>query len=211
MAVITSRRSVMTLFSRPTDPHSHRVRLVLAEKGITYDVVDIEGDDLPEDLIDLNPYNTVPTLVDRELVLYDVRTIMEYLDERFPHPPLMPVDPVNRARFRLAMFRIEQDWYSLVDIIESSDDRNAVGKAKKELRDAVIATADAFSLKPYFLSDEFSLVDCCIGPILWRLQKYDIELPAQAKAIQKYSERMFKRPSFKNSLTEIEQELRHRQ
>lgn len=208
MAVITSRRSVMTLFSRPTDPHSHRVRLVLAEKGITYDVVDIEGDDLPEDLLDLNPYNTVPTLVDRELVLYDVRTIMEYLDERFPHPPLMPVDPVNRARFRLAMFRIEQDWYALADTIETADDRATVNKAKKELRDAVMATADAFSLKPFFLSDEFSLVDCCIAPILWRLQKYDIELPAQARAIEKYAERMFKRASFKNSLTEIEQELR---
>ena len=208
MAVITSRRSVMTLFSRPTDSHSHRVRLVLAEKGITYDVVDIEGDDLPEDLIDLNPYNTIPTLVDRELVLYDVRTIIEYLDERFPHPPLMPVDPVNRARARLAMYRIEQDWYSLVDIIENAGDRSAVTRAKKELRDAVTATADAFSLKPFFLSDEFSLVDCCIAPILWRLPHFGIELPAQAKAVQKYSENMFRRASFKNSLTEVEQELR---
>lgn len=208
MAVITSRRSVMTLFSRPTDPHSHRVRLVLAEKGITYDVVDIEGDDLPEDLIDLNPYNTVPTLVDRELVLYDVHTVMEYLDERFPHPPLMPVDPVNRARFRLAMFRIEHDWYSLVDIIENSDDRTAVARARKELRDAITATADAFSLKPFFLWDEFTLVDCCIAPILWRLPHYGVELPSQAKAVQKYSEHVFSRPAFKNSLTEIEQELR---
>lgn len=198
----------MTLFSRPTDPHSHRVRLVLAEKGITYDVVEIEGEELPEDLIDLNPYNTVPTLVDRDLVLYDVRTIMEYLDERFPHPPLMPVDPVNRARFRLAMFRIEQDWYSLVEVIEQSEDRAAVTRAKKELRDAVTATADAFSLKPFFLSDEFSLVDCCITPILWRLPHYGIDLPSQAKAIVKYGDSMFSRPSFKNSLTEVEQELR---
>lgn len=208
MAVISNRRSVMTLFSRPTDPHSHRVRLVLAEKGITYDVVEIEGEELPEDLIDLNPYNTVPTLVDRDLVLYDVRTIMEYLDERFPHPPLMPVDPVNRARFRLAMFRIERDWYSLVEVIEQSDDRAAVTRAKKELRDAVTATADAFSMKPFFLSDEFSLVDCCITPILWRLPHYGIELPSQAKAILKYGDNMFSRPSFKNSLTEVEQELR---
>lgn len=208
MAVITSRRSVMTLFSRPTDPHSHRVRLVLAEKGITYDTVDIEGDDLPEDLIDLNPYNTVPTLVDRDLVLYDVRTIMEYLDERFPHPPLMPVDPVNRARFRLAMYRIEHDWYSLVDVIEMSDDRASVTKAKKELRETIIATADAFSLKPFFLWDEFTLVDACIAPILWRLPNYGIELPGQARAVQKYADNIFSRPAFKNSLTEIEQELR---
>lgn len=208
MAVISNRRSVMTLFSRPTDPHSHRVRLVLAEKGITYDVVDIEGDELPEDLIDLNPYNTIPTLVDRELVLYDVRTIMEYLDERFPHPPLMPVDPVNRARFRLAMFRLEQDWYALVDTIESASDRTSINKAKKELRDAVTATADLFALKPFFLGDEFSLVDCCIVPILWRLPHYGVELPAQARAIQKYADHMFGRPSFKNSLTEVERELR---
>jgi stringent starvation protein A len=208
MSVITNRRSVMTLFSRPTDPHSHRARLVLAEKGITYDVVDIEGDDLPEDLIDLNPYNTIPTLVDRDLVLYDVRTIMEYLDERFPHPPLMPVDPVNRARFRMAMFRIEQDWYSLVDLIETSDDRSAVARAKKELRDAVTSTADAFALKPFFLWDEFTLVDCSIAPILWRLPHYGIELPSQARAVHKYAEHMFSRPSFKNSLTEVEQELR---
>lgn len=208
MAVISNRRSVMTLFSRPTDPHSHRIRLVLAEKGITYDVVDIEGDDLPEDLIDLNPYNSVPTLVDRELVLYDVRTIMEYLDERFPHPPLMPVDPVNRARFRLFMFHIERDWYTQVEVLEQSDDRATLNKAKKELRDAIAATADAFALKPFFGSDEFSLVDCCIAPVLWRLPRYGIELPAQAKSIHKYAENMFSRPSFKNSLTEIEQEMR---
>lgn len=208
MAVISNRRSVMTLFSRPNDPNSHRVRLVLAEKGITYDVVDIEGNELPEDLVDLNPYNTVPTLVDRELVLYDVRTVMEYLDERFPHPPLMPVDPVGRARFRLAMFHIEQDWYTRAETIETASGNAEVERARKELRDVIAATADAFQLKPFFLSDEFSLVDCCIAPILWRLPRYGVELPAQARAIERYAERNFARPSFKNSLTEIEQELR---
>src|SRR5690606_25741202 len=139
---------------------------------------------------------------------YDLRTILEYLDERFPHPPLMPVDPVNRARFRLAMYRIEQDWYSLIDVIEGTSDRAAITRATKELREAVTATADAFTLKPFFLSDEFSLVDCSIAPVLWRLPYYGIELPSQAKAIQKYSEFIFSRPSFKNSLTEIEQEMR---
>ena len=105
----------MMLYSSPTSFHSHRVRLVLAEKNISMDIISVQGPDLPEDLLDLNPYHTVPTLVDRELVLYDSRVIVEYLDERFPHPPLMPVDPVTRAQFRLALFRIEKDWYSLVD------------------------------------------------------------------------------------------------
>lgn len=208
MAVISNRRSVMTLFSHPTDPHSHRARIVLAEKGITYDVVNVEGDDLPEDLVDLNPYNSIPTLLDRELALYDVRTIMEYLDERFPHPPLMPVDPVGRARHRIAMYHIERDWFTQVDVIEANDDRSAVTRAKKELKDSLLASADLFAVKPFFLSDEFSLVDCCIAPILWRLPKYGIDLPSQGKAIEKYAEDMFSRPSFKNSLTEVERELR---
>ncbi|HEX6550348.1 MAG TPA: glutathione S-transferase N-terminal domain-containing protein [Gammaproteobacteria bacterium] len=197
----------MTLYSRPTCPHSHRVRLVLAEKGIGMEIVNIEGNKLPEDLLDLNPYNSVPTLVDRELVLYDPRIIMEYLDERFPHPPLMPVDPVIRARFRLALFRIERDWYSLVDEIEQSPGKPHL-RAKKQLRESLLASAEAFSVKPYFLSDEFSLVDCSIAPILWRLSRYEIDLGAQGKAITKYAERLFHRPAFRASLTELEQEMR---
>ncbi|MDX1454239.1 MAG: glutathione S-transferase N-terminal domain-containing protein [Gammaproteobacteria bacterium] len=208
MAVISNRRSVMTLFSHPTDPHSHRARIVLAEKNITYDVVNVQDEELPEDLVDLNPYNSIPTLLDRELVLYDVHTIMEYLDERFPHPPLMPVDPVSRARFRIAMYHIQRDWYSQVDIIEADADKSSVTKAKKELKESLLASADLFAAKPYFLSDEFSLVDCSIAPILWRLPQYGIDLPSQGKAIKKYADEMFARPSFKNSLTEIEQELR---
>ena len=206
MAVSSNRRSVMTLFTLPNDPHSHRVRIVLAEKGIAYDVVDVDPDNLPEDLIDLNPYNTVPTLVDRDLVLYDTRTIMEYLDERFPHPPLMPVDPVSRARFRLAMYRIEADWYPLISQIEKGG--AAATKAKKELREMVLSTADAFAVKPYFLSDEFSLVDCYIAPVLWRLAHYGIELPRGQKALEQYADNLFHRPSFKSSLTEVEREMR---
>ncbi len=122
MAVIANRRSVMTLFSRPTDIHSHRTRLVLAEKNINIEIANVQGPELPEDLMDLNPYHTVPTLVDRDLTLYDSRVIIEYLDERFPHPPLMPVDPVMRAQFRLALFRIETDWYSLAEEAESTAD-----------------------------------------------------------------------------------------
>lgn len=197
----------MTLYSRPDCPHSHRVRIVLAEKGIGMDIVSVEGHKLPEDLLDLNPYSSVPTLVDRDLVLYDSRIIMEYLDERFPHPPLMPVDPVTRARFRLALFRVERDWYSLVDEIEQSPDKPHA-RARKLLRESLLASAEAFAVKPYFLSDEFSLVDASIAPILWRLPRYEIDLPAQAKAIGKYAERIFNRPAFKSSLTEIEREMR---
>src|SRR5690348_2607468 len=136
MTVIANRRSVMTLFSKPTDPWSHRTRLVLAEKSITIDIVDVDDGNLPEDLLDLNPYNSVPTLVDRELVLYDPRIIMEYLEERFPHPPLMPVDPVTRARFRLALYRVERDWYTLVDEIEQSPNKPHA-RAKKMLRESL--------------------------------------------------------------------------
>src|SRR3954469_11932329 len=174
MTVIANRRSVMTLFSRPTDPWSHRTRIVLAEKSITIDIVDVDDGNLPEDLLDLNPYNTVPTLVDRDLVLYDSRVIMEYLDERFPHPPLMPVDPVTRAHFRLALYRIERDWYSVAQQIEQETDKKQGVKLRKVLRDSILATADVFQAKPFFLSDEFSLVDASVAPILWRLPYYGI-------------------------------------
>ena len=198
----------MTLFSNPTDPHSHRTRLVLAEKGINVDVIDVHGADLPEDLMDLNPYNSVPTLVDRDLVLYDSRVIMEYLDERFPHPPLMPVDPVTRAQFRLALFRIEKDWYATAEEIVSGEKR-AANKARKILRESILSSADLFAAKPFFLSDEFSLVDCSIAPILWRLPHLEVDLPAvQGKPVIQYAHRVFSRPSFQASLTELEQEMR---
>jgi RNA polymerase-associated protein len=198
----------MTLFSNPTDPHSHRTRLVLAEKGINVDVIDVQGAELPEDLMDLNPYNSVPTLVDRDLVLYDSRVIMEYLDERFPHPPLMPVDPVTRAQFRLALYRIEKDWYGTAEEIVSGEKR-AANKARKILRESILSSADLFAAKPFFLSDEFSLVDCSIAPILWRLPHLDVDLPAvQGKPVIQYAHRVFSRPSFQTSLTELEQEMR---
>ena len=207
MALVANRRSVMNLFSSSTCPQSHRVRMVLAEKGITVEIIDVDSGQKPEDLIDLNPYNTVPTLVDRELVLYDPHTIVEYLDERFPHPPLMPVDPVSRARTRLALFRIEQDWYDLIPALESKGEK-AVNKARKELRDSLTSSAEVFAAKPYFLSDEFSLVDASIVPVLWRLTRYRIELPRQARPVMEYAERMFSRESFQASLSEAEREMR---
>jgi len=208
MAVISNRRSVMTLFSKPTDPWSHRTRLVLAEKSISIDIVDVEEGSMPEDLLDLNPYNSVPTLVDRDLVLYDSRVIIEYLDERFPHPPLMPVDPVTRAQFRLALFRIEKDWYSLAEDILQGADRKPVARAVRTLEDSILSSVDIFAAKKFFLSDEFSLVDCTIAPILWRLPVFGIKLPSQARPIHVYMDEVFSRPSFQGSLTELEQEIR---
>ena len=207
MALVANRRSVMSLFSSASCPQSHRVRVVLAEKGITVEIVEVDNHQKPEDLIDLNPYNTEPTLVDRELVLYDPRAIMEYLDERFPHPPLMPVDPVSRARTRLALYRIEHDWYDLTQALESRGEKTA-SKARKQLRDSLTASAEVFAAKPYFLSDEFSLVDASILPILWRLQHYGIDLPRQAKPVLDYANRMFERESFQASLSEAEREMR---
>jgi RNA polymerase-associated protein len=197
----------MTLFSRPTDIHSHRTRLVLAEKNINIEIATVLGSDLPEDLMDLNPYHTVPTLVDRDLTLYDSRVIIEYLDERFPHPPLMPVDPVMRAQFRLALFRIETDWYSLAEEAETGDGKLST-KSRKLLRESILQSTELFGAKPYFLSDEFSLVDATIAPILWRLPVYGIDLGSQAEAIEEYQNRVYARRSFQQSLTELEQEMR---
>ncbi len=207
MALVANRRSVMSLFSSATDPQSHRVRAVLAEKGITVEILDVDSTNKPEDLIDLNPYNTVPTLVDRELVLYDPRAIMEYLDERFPHPPLMPVDPVSRARTRLALFRIEHDWYDLVPALESRGEKTSA-KARKILRDSLTSSAEVFEAKPFFLSDEYTLVDASIAPILWRLERYRIDLPRQAKPVLDYAQRLFERESFKASMSDAELEMR---
>jgi RNA polymerase-associated protein len=198
----------MTLFSRPTDIHSHRTRLVLAEKNINIEICNIAGPELPEDLMDLNPYHTVPTLVDRDLTLYDSRVIVDYLDERFPHPPLMPVDPVTRAQFRLALFRIETDWYSIAEEAENSSDGKLGTKARKMLRESILQSAELFGARPYFLSEEFSLVDCTIAPLLWRLPVYGVDLGQGAKAIDAYMERVFARRSFRKSLTELEQEMR---
>jgi len=198
----------MTLFSAPNDPWSHRTRIVLAEKGISIDIVSVEPGKLPEDLLDLNPYHTVPTLVDRDLVLYDSRVIIEYLDERFPHPPLMPVDPVTRAQFRLALYRIERDWYGLAHQIDTEPDKKQSMKLKKILRDTILQSADLFKIKPFFLSDEFSLVDATIAPILWRLPFFEVDLPPTAQPIVKYASLIFSRSAFRESLSDAEQEMR---
>jgi RNA polymerase-associated protein len=204
---LANRRSVMTLFSGRTDIYSHQVRLVLGEKGISADIIDVDPNHKPEDLIDLNPYNTLPTLVDRDLVLYESDIIMEYIDERFPHPPLLPVYPVARAKCRLLIYRMQHDWFSLYDIINSKDQASA-DRARKELKESLIAVAPAFADKPFFMSDEISLVDCYLAPLLWRLPKLGISLPEAADPICDYADRMFAREGFENSLSDAERELR---
>ena len=197
----------MNLYSTATSIYCHRTRIVLAEKDIAHESIIVDPRNLPEDLIDLNPYSSLPTLVDRDLVLYNSRVIMEYLEERFPHPPLMPVGPVARAQTRLALFRVENDWYPLAEIIENKGEKAAV-KARKELMESIAASADVFSAMPYFLSEEFSLVDASIAPLLWRLPHYGIELPKAARAVLTYADRLFDREGFKLSLTEGEREFR---
>lgn len=208
MAVAANKRSVMTLFSGTTDIFSHQVRIVLAEKGVSVEIEQVEMDNLPQDLIDLNPYRTVPTLVDRELTLYESRIIMEYLDERFPHPPLMPVYPVARGTSRLMMHRIENDWYTLMRKIEQSSGSEA-DNARRQLREELLAVAPVFNEAPFFMSEEFSLVDCYLAPLLWRLPQLGIELVgAGAKELKGYMTRVFERDAFLASLTEAEREMR---
>lgn len=207
MVSVANRRSVMVLYSDNINPVGHSVRIVLAEKDINVEVNYISDEDRPEELNDLNPYNTLLTLVDRDLVLYDAQIIMEYLDERFPHPPLMPVDPVSRASNRQLRYRVINDLYSLLDDLEG-DDTTAVNNAKKSLKDNLTAIAPAFAQKPYFMSDEYTLIDCLLAPLLWRLELYGIKLPASAKVLNKYAESLFERSAFKLSLSDAEKELR---
>ena len=196
----------MELYSSPSC-YCHCVRIVLAEKDIGVTIHNVDTDNLPEDLLDLNPYQSLPTLVDRDLVLYDYRVIMEYLDERFPHPPLLPPDPIYRARARLTLNRIDQDWYGLLALLDgaSSEERK---QASKLLREGLAASAVLFKTKPFFLNEEFSLLDCSLAPLLWRLPYFGIRLPAPAKAIQGYAERIFARPAFQQSLNATEREMR---
>ncbi|NCP65512.1 MAG: stringent starvation protein A [Paraglaciecola sp.] len=206
MAVATNKRSIMTLFSDTIDIYSHQARIVLAEKGVGVEICYTDPNNLPEDLIDLNPYGTVPTLVDRELVLYNSHIIMEYLDERFPHPPLMPVYPVSRGQSRLTMHRIQNDWYALAEqILQGKGDVDA---ARNELREALLSLAPLFAETPYFMSEEFSLVDCYLAPLLWRLPALKIELTGNgSKDVRSYMKRIFERSSFKASLTDQEREI----
>jgi RNA polymerase-associated protein len=207
---VVAKHSSMIFYSDGNDHYSQRVRLVLAEKGVAVEIIDVDPAHIPEDLTDLNPYNSLPTLIDRELVLYQSQVIMEYLDERFPHPPLLPVYPVARAQSRLFVHRIQRDWCTAVDTIMAGKSKDTViDRERKELRESLVTIAPIFDGKPFFMSEEFTLVDCCVGPILWRLPVLGIELPPkQGKPILDYMDRMFERDSFQASLSEAELDMR---
>lgn len=206
MTQLANRRSVMTLYSDPSDLLSHRIRMVLSEKGINHEVINVDPGNIPEELAQLNPYHCAPTLVDRDLVLYDAHVIIEYLDERFPHPPLLPVDPVGRAELKMYMARIRKDWDPLVEkLVGKTEKQNS--KQRKELRESLISITPIFSQKPYFMSDEFTLIDCVLAPTLWRFGEFHIEIPETAQPLIDYADRLFNRESFKESLSEVEEDM----
>lgn len=204
MAIVT-KRTIMSLYSNNDDVYSHQARIVLAEKGVNVDIIPIQTNDAPQSLLDVNPYGSIPTLIDRELVLYEARIIMEYLDERFPHPPLLPVYPVARAEARKMMYRIEHDWYHLLKSIQADD---KVDEARQLLQESLTSLDPIFADKPFFLNDEFSLLDCALAPLLWRLPQLGVTLPEEAAGIHAYMERVFQRESFQVSLTDAERQLR---
>lgn len=197
----------MALYSAETSLDCHRVRFVLAEKGINVEIVNVSTDlSAAADLAELNPYNKAPTLVDRDLVLYDAGVINEYLDERYPHPPLMPVDPVSRAQLRLVHHRVLKDWFSLAYEIESTTGKKAE-QAARHLKEGIIAANELFRVSNFVLSDELSLVDCTLGPLMWRLAHYGVKLGKPGASVESYAHRIFSRPSFKSSLTQAERDL----
>ncbi|WFE68026.1 glutathione S-transferase N-terminal domain-containing protein [Thiomicrospira sp. R3] len=202
-----TKRSVMTLFSDPRSPNSHRVRLVAKEKDIPMDVIEVDPGMMPEDLLELNPYGTLPTLVDRELILHDTQVIIEYLDERYPHPPLMSVDPISKARSRQQLRQIEVEWYPLVETIVRNEDADAVKRARRDLTERLIQMIPVFAHKDFFMSDDYTLVDASLAVLLWRLPSLGIDLPKSAKSIIDYSNRLLEREMFNESLSDDELDM----
>ena len=209
--VSLSNRTSMALFSDPLDHYSHRVRIVMAEKGVTGEIIDSDIDNLSDELLEASPYSELPVLVDRDVCLYDSVILMEYLDERFPHPPLLPVYPVSRAEIRLFIQRIQKDWCNKFDnLIDGKLTDSESKKVKQEFKSQILGLSPILKEKPFFMSEDFSLVDCCIAPILWRLPIIGIELQkdAKTKPIYEYMQRVFTRPSFIESLSELERDIR---
>ena len=208
MTSVANRRSMMGLYSGNTCLRSHQVRIVLAEKGILTEINNIDGSDVPEDLMALNPYVSLPTLIDRELILYDSRVIVEYLDERYPHPPLMPVSPVDRAKLRLGLTTLERDIVEPAVSLDLVLGTRVENSHRKKLKSLLISSSDLFGVQEFFLSDDFTIVDCVIAPILWRLDLFGIELSDDQKSISNYMSTIFARDAFKDSMTEDEEEMR---
>ena len=207
MTNVSNRRSMMGLFSGNTCIRSHQVRFVLREKGITTDIQNVDGKRIPEDLIALNPYASIPTLTDRELVIYDSGVIIEYLDERYPHPPLMPVSPVDRAKIRLALVSLEAEIVSTAIELDAALGSRNENSLRKKLKSMLNSSLDLFSVNKYFLNDELTVIDCVLAPILWRIEYFGISLGKQHKAITDYMELVFSRETFQNSLSEDEEEM----
>ena len=206
-----SNRTSMALFSDPLDHYSHRVRIVMAEKGVTSEIIDSNLDSLSNELLEASPYAELPVLVDRDVCLYDSVVLMEYLDERFPHPPLLPVYPVSRAEIRLFIQRIQKDWCEMFDnLVSAKLSDSELKKTRQEFKSQIIALSPILKEKPFFMSEDFSLVDCCIAPILWRLPLIGIELQkdTKTKPIYAYMQRIFTKPCFINSLSELERDIR---
>ncbi|BDU20467.1 glutathione S-transferase N-terminal domain-containing protein [Dyella sp. GSA-30] len=200
-------RTVLTLYTTADDVQCHRVRLVLAAKGVSYERVEVDPNKPPpEDLIDLNPYGTTPTLVDRDLTLYDTAVVCEYLDERYPHPPLMPIDPLSRARLRLASVRIELDWLSQIAAIREGG--KTADTARKHLREQLLTSLPLFKASKFFLNPEMSLVDCLVAPVIWRLPWLGVDLGREGKPILDYGERLFHSQGFARSMTAEEKAMR---
>jgi len=209
--VSLSNRTSMALFSDPLDHYSHRVRIVMAEKGVTGEIIDSNLDSLSDELLEVSPYAELPVLVDRDVCLYDSVVLMEYLDERFPHPPLLPVYPVSRAEIRLFIQRIQKDWCEMFDnLVSAKLSDSELKKTRQEFKSQIIALSPILKEKPFFMSEDFSLVDCCIAPILWRLPLIGIELQkdTKTKPIYAYMQRIFTKPCFINSLSELERDIR---
>ncbi len=204
-SAIINRKTIMALYSGTDCLYSHGCRIVLNEKEIECEVIYTDPLDTCEELAEINPYNDTPTLLDRDLVLFDPFIINEYLDERLPHPPLMPVDPVTRAKVRLMIKRIDRDWMSKLEHIDEEDKRDQI---RKDIYDGLISISPLLLERPYLLGEDYSMVDVFIAPMLWRLPFYDIQLPKQAKVVEEYAERIFERESFQASLTEFEKDMR---
>ena len=198
---------MMRLYSGTVDPYSHRCRIVLFEKGMDFEVIDVDLTNKTEDLAILNPYGEVPVLVERDLVLSEANIINEYIDERFPHPQLMPADPVMRARARLFLYNLEKDLFSHIKDVESGEEQK-VEHARKMIRDNLTQLVPIFSKQNYLMGDEYSMLDVAITPLLWRLGHYGIELPNQAAPLLKYAERLFSRPMYAEAMTPSEKAMR---
>lgn len=198
---------MMTLYSGTTDPYSHRCRFVLFEKGMDFQVIDVDVFNKPEDLAVMNPYNTVPVLVERDLILYEANIINEYIDERFPHPQLMPPDPVMRARARLFLHRFENELFCHIPGLESSNAKVAE-KARAAVRENLTQISPVFTKQKFMLGDEFSMLDVAVAPLLWRLDHYGIQLDKEAAQLMKYAERLFSRPAYIEAMTPAEKAMR---